>query len=146
MLHGATTEQERQLGATILLNEIGVQPSLGDQYIFWLNPDTNEIEWVIGYTSFLAKTCQMHVFNAKKKYTPRKLLWAAFDYPFNQCGLEVVFGVVNSQNKEAMRYDKHLGFTESARFPGAHDDGGDMVLFSMNKADCRWIKELKHAA
>lgn len=146
MLIGAATDEQRQVGASILLNEIGVQPSRGDQYLFWLNPKTNEIEWVIGYTNFLASTCQMHVYNAKKKYTPRKLLWAAFDYPFNRCGVKTVFGVVNSLNAEAMRYDAHLGFVESARFPGVHDGGGDMVLFSMNKADCRWIKESKNAA
>ena len=58
MLHGASTPEERQLGATILLNEIGVQPSLGDQYLFWLDPETKAVEWCIGYTSFLGKTCQ----------------------------------------------------------------------------------------
>lgn len=146
MLHGAITEQEREIGATILSQEIGVQPTPGDQYLFWLDPETKQIEWCIGYTSFLGKTCQMHVVNFKKKYTPRKLLNAAFDYPFNRCGCEIVFGIVNSNNKEAMRYDWHLGFKEANRFVGAHDDGGDIVLFQMNKADCRWIKELKHAA
>jgi hypothetical protein len=24
-----------------------------------------------------------------------------------------------------------------------HGDGGDLVVFEMNKADCRWIKERK---
>jgi len=24
---------------------------------------------------------------------------------------------------------------------GVHDDGGDLVVFQMGKADCRWIKE-----
>jgi hypothetical protein len=24
-----------------------------------------------------------------------------------------------------------------------HDSGGDLVVFEMNKADCRWIKERK---
>lgn len=81
MLIGANTDELRQLGATILLNEISVQPAPGDQYLFWLDPETKEVDWCIGYTSFLGKTCQMHVVNLGKKYTPRKLLWAAFDYP-----------------------------------------------------------------
>lgn len=146
MLHGAKTLEEKNIGATILLNEIGVKPSSGDQYLFWLNPETKQIEWCIGYTSFLGKTCQMHVVNFKKKYTPRKLLEAAFDYPFNQCGCEIVFGTVNSNNEAAMRYDAHLGFKEANRFRGVHDDGGDLVLFQMNKDECRYIKEHKHAA
>ena len=146
MLVGASNKEQRALGASILLREIGVQPSMSDQYLFWVNPKTNAVEWCIGYTSFLGKTCQIHVVNFNKKYTPRKLLWAAFDYPFNVCGCEVLFGTVNSNNEEAMRYDQHLGFVEVNRWPGVHDDGGDLVLFQMNKADCRFIKEQKNAA
>jgi hypothetical protein len=40
-----------------------------------------------------------------------------------------------------MEYDQKLGFKEAVRFPGVHCDGGDLVVFEMNKADCRWIRE-----
>jgi hypothetical protein len=44
-----------------------------------------------------------------------------------------------------MNYDKKLGFTEVVRLEGMHDDGGDLVVLEMNKADCRWIRErVKH--
>jgi RimJ/RimL family protein N-acetyltransferase len=70
-------------------------------------------------------------------------LFGAFDYPFNFLGLEKVFGIVNSLNTRAMEYDKKVGFKEVIRFPGMHGDGGDLVVFEMNKVDCRWIKERK---
>ena len=70
-----------------------------------------------------------------------KLLFAAFDYPFNQLGIEKTFGIVNSQNIKAMEYDQKLGFKEAVRFKGMHTDGGDLVVFEMDKADCRWIRE-----
>ena len=86
----------------------------------------------------------MHMVNLKGGYTPKKLLFAAFDYPFNHRGVEIIFGVVNSLNTKAMEYDQKLGgFKEAARYVGMHDDGGDLVVFEMNKADCRWIKERK---
>jgi RimJ/RimL family protein N-acetyltransferase len=81
--------------------------------------------------------------NLKGGYTPKGLLFGAFDYPFNFLSLEKVFGIVNSFNTKATEYDKKLGFTEAIRFPGMHCDGGDLVVFEMNKADCRWIKERK---
>lgn len=146
MLICANNEELKQLAAEILLKEIGVQPSADLQALFWGNPKTNEIEWCIGYTSFLGKTCQIHVVNFNKKYTPRKLLWAAFDYPFNQAGVETLIGIVNSKNDLAMKYDQNLGFKEVYRFEGMHDDGGDIVVFEMKKQDCRFIKELKDAA
>lgn len=146
MLIGANSQELKELAAEILLKEIGVQPSADMQAIFWANPKTNVIEWCIGYTSFLGKTCQIHVVNFKKKYTPRRLLWAAFDYPFNQVGVETLIGIVNSNNDLAMKYDQNLGFKEAYRFKGMHDDGGDIVVFEMKKQDCRFLKEFRDAA
>jgi hypothetical protein len=142
MLVAANTLELKDIAIKILLNEIGVQPCGDLQALFWANKD-NQIEWVIGYTAFIGKTCQMHMVNLKGGYTPKDLLKAAFDYPFNQCGLELVFGIVNSNNVKAMQYDQKLGFTEAKRFAGVHEDGGDIVVFEMNKTDCRWIKERK---
>ena len=146
MLVVADSPELKQLAAEILHKEIGVQPSADQQAIFWANPETKVIEWCIGFTAFIGKTCQIHVVNFNKKYTPRKLLWATFDYPFRQLGLESLIGIVNSNNEQAMKYDQNLGFKEVHRFAGLHDDGGDIVVFEMKKADCRFIKELKDAA
>lgn len=142
MLHSAQTDETKAIASTLLFEHAGVQPCADFQALFWVGED-NQIEWVIGYTAFIGKTCQMHMVNLKGGYTPKGLLFGAFDYPFNYLGLEKTFGIVNSQNTKAMEYDKKLGFKEAIRFPGMHCDGGDLVVFEMNKADCRWIKERK---
>lgn len=146
MLISANSLELKELAAEILKIKIGVQPSADLQALFWANPKSNEIEWCIGYTSFLGKTCQIHVVNFDKKYTPRRLLWAAFDYPFRQAGVETLIGIVNSNNQLAMKYDQNLGFKEVYRFKGMHDDGGDIVVFEMKKQDCRFLKEYRDAA
>ena len=146
MLVVADSPELKQLAAEILHKEIGVQPSADQQAIFWANPKTEVIEWCIGFTAFVGKTCQIHVVNFNKKYTPRKLLWATFDYPFRQLGLESLIGIVNSNNEQAMKYDQNLGFKEVHRFKGLHDDGGDIVVFELKKDECRFIKELPNAA
>jgi hypothetical protein len=140
MLHSAQTDEAKAIASTLLLEHAGVQPCADFQALFWVGED-NQIEWVIGYTAFIGKTCQMHMVNLKGGYTPKGLLFGAFDYPFNFLGLEKAFGIVNSLNTKAMEYDKKLGFKEAIRFPGMHCDGGDLVVFEMNKADCRWIRE-----
>ena len=145
MLKRADTVDLRGVAAAILQKEVGVQPCADLQAIFWL-AENGDIEWVVGYTAFIGKTCQMHMVNLKGGYTPKGLLFDAFNYAFNECGIEKVFGVVNSLNTKAMDYDKKLGFNEVLRFDGMHDDGGDLVVLEMNKANCRWIRELKHAA
>jgi RimJ/RimL family protein N-acetyltransferase len=134
-----------QIAANILLREIGVEPCGDLKAIFWVN-ENNEIEWVVGYTAFIGKTCQMHVVNLCGKPINRSLVQTAFDYPFNYCGVEKTFAVVNSKNEKAMNFDTKLGFKEEIRFDGLHDNGGDIVILTMNKTDCKWIRELKHAA
>lgn len=142
MLQFAQSLEAKQIAADILLKKIGVQPCGDLQALFWVDAD-NKIEWVVGYTAFIGKTCQVHFVNLKGGYTPRKLLFAAFDFPFNHCGLEKVFGVVNSNNTKAVEYDRKVGLKEAMRFKGMHDDGGDLIVLYMDKADCRWIRELK---
>lgn len=143
MLWSANTLELRNLAAKILQNEIGVQPCGDLQAIFWAD-ESGKIEWVVGFTAFIGKTCQIHVVALKGGYTPKQFLKAAFDYPFNHCNLDKMFGIVNSKNLKAMEYDQKLGFKEAIRFAGVHDDGGDIVVFEMNKADCRWIRERKN--
>lgn len=142
MLVRAESVELRGVAATILQNEIGVQPCADLQAIFWID-EKGDVEWVVGYTAFIGKTCQMHMVNLKGGYTPKKLLRDAFSYAFEDCGREKVLGVVNSLNTKAMDYDKKLGFNEILRFDGMHDDGGDLVVLEMNKANCRWLKGIK---
>jgi hypothetical protein len=145
MLVGTTTPELKQLAAEILNKEIGVKPTNDLQAIFWANPETQIIEWCVGFDGFVGKVCQIHVVNFSKKYTPRKLLFAVFDYAFNKTGVETLLGMVNSLNTDAMKYDQNLGFKEVHRFEKMHDDGGDLVIFEMKKADCRFIRSKKYA-
>lgn len=142
MIQSAQSYEAKQIAADILLREVGVQPCGDLQALFWVDEE-NKIEWVIGYTAFIGKTCQMHMVNLKGGYTPKGLLFGAFDFPFNYLGVEKAIGVLNSLNTKAVEYDKKLGFTEVVRLEGMHDDGGDLIVMEMNKADCRWIKERK---
>ena len=142
MLQSAQSYEAKQRAAQILLEHVGVQPCGDLEALFWVDEE-NKIEWVIGYTAFIGKTCQMHMVNLKGGYTPKGLLFGAFDFPFNYLGVEKAIGILNSLNTRAVEYDKKLGFTEVVRLEGMHDDGGDLVVMEMNKADCRWIKERK---
>lgn len=145
MLVAANTDELKHLAASILLEEIGVKVTTQMQAIFWADPETKQVEWVIGFDGFIGKTCQIHDVNLSgKAYTPRKLLKAVFEYAFKQCGLEALLGVVNSNNKRALEYNRKLGFKQLAVLPKLHDDGGDIVLMKLDKADCKWIKERKH--
>lgn len=66
---------------------------------------------------------------------------------FVSCSRKRLFGLVPSNNAKALKFDKHIGFTEVARIPNAIRTGVDYVVMVMEREDCRWLpKEMREAA
>lgn len=93
------------------------------------------------YDMFNGRSICMHV--AIEKPVTREFTRTCFDYPFNQLKVHKVLGLVDSTNAAALRFDKHLGFVEEARIEGAGKTG-DLVILTMTRDQCRWIKEASH--
>ena len=122
--------KSQELSAGILYERALVQPTNDLKSLLWYSK-RGTIDWVVGYTAWIGKTVQMHVVCVgEHKYTPK---------PLNKCGVDIVFGVVNSLNDNVLKYDIKLGFKEKMRWEGMHDDGGDLILLEMHKRDCKWI-------
>lgn len=93
----------------------------------------------VGYNGFIGRTCCMHVVIQKPELMSPRVVREAFEFPFLRCGLEAVLGMVDSTNQEALDFDRRLGFTEIARVPNGGLDG-DLVIFRMTRAECRWLR------
>lgn len=144
MIIAPTSKEQWNLLAQFLNEYAGVAPSADLKTIAWATD--NKIHMVVGFNAFLGKVCQMHVAMARGfHFTPKEMLRACFVYVFDTMKCEKVLGIVNSNNVKAIRYDEHLGFVEEHRMPGMHDYGGDIVIFGMTKAQCRYMKEGKDA-
>lgn len=94
---------------------------------------------VVGYDGFNDTSCQIHVAG-EGNWVDREILQATFKYPFEHLGLKVLIGLVPSGNAEAIRFNEHLGFKIEARIKDAHPDG-ELLVMSMRREDCRWIRE-----
>lgn len=101
-----------------------------------------ELRGVVGYSGFVGSTCSMHMAGIGRWIT-RELLWAAFDYPFNQLDMVQVFGYVSAHNAKALKLDKHLGFKPLLVVEGGWGLDVDMHVLTMRKEDCRWLN-IKH--
>ena len=97
-----------------------------------------EIGAVIAYTNFQEKSCCMHVAAIAPNWISKDLLWASFDYPFNKAKVKVILAAVSSNNDEALKLNRHLGFVDKAYIEDAHVDG-DLVILAMRRENCRWI-------
>jgi len=89
------------------------------------------------YDQFNGRSICMHV--AAEKPVTRTFTKVCFDYPFNQLGVQKIIGLVDSTNESALRFDHHLGFVEEGRIKDA-GKYGDLVLLTMDRNSCRWIK------
>ena len=135
-------EENHLLLCKALYEEAHVPYSPETRVLGWLDDDTKLLKLVVGFNAFLGKTAQIHVCMAEGyHFTPREMLEATFDFAFNNLKLEMLFGIVNSNNKAALKYDLHLGFEEASRFAGMHDDGGDIVVLCMLKEDCKYLQK-----
>lgn len=91
------------------------------------------------YTNYTGASITMHVAGFVDQWINRDMLWVCFHYPFMQLKCNKLFGQVPAWNVKALEFDKHLGFKEECIIRDVYPEG-DMVLLSMYKEDCRWLK------
>lgn len=92
------------------------------------------------FDEFNGASIRMHV--AIEGRLTRDFLWYAFHYPFNECKVNKIIGLVPSVKTSVLEFDKHIGFVEECRVKDAHPFG-DIVILSMTRKQCRFL-ELKH--
>ena len=92
------------------------------------------------YNHFTGTNIMMHVAAIPgRKWLTRDFLFACFDYPFNQLNVRRITGIVPKKNKEARRFDTHLGFEYEGNMRHALPDD-DMLIYGMLKEKCKWLK------
>lgn len=120
-----------------LCTRIGYMPTPWMKCIANVNRD-GKILGVVGFDAWNGASCEMHVAG-EGNWCSRELLFAVFDYAFNVAQLNVVLGMVPASNAKALRFDKHVGFTEVARIRDGAPDG-DMVILELRRENCRYLR------
>ena len=93
----------------------------------------DEIVAGVVYEDYTTVAIQMHFAIAHPHVPMRKLRAAAFHYPFDQLGVERIFGFINSTNTPALDYATRLGFKAEAIIEGVYADG-DLVIMCLKRA------------
>lgn len=109
-----------------------------DIVISHVTPEGNLMGGVI-YEGYTRGCIFMHQAGFDKRWLTGNMLWLVFDYPFNQLKVNKVAGTINSKNEELLDFNRRLGFKEEARIKNAYLDG-DLLVLTMDRADCRWLK------
>lgn len=105
-----------------------------------------ELSAVVVWDGFSEADCNIHVVSdGSRRWLNRKLMVAAFSYPFIQLRLRRVTGLVPAKNTAALAFNRRLGFVLEGVCRHALPDD-DIVVLGMLREHCPWIPpEYRHA-
>lgn len=90
-------------------------------------------------TDYTGASITMHMAGFGDNWANRNILWAVFNYAFNQLEVKKVFGQVPETNTRALEIDLKLGFSVETRVKDVFKDG-DLLVVSMYRDQCRWLR------
>ena len=119
------------------IERIGFKPRDDVRAIGWR--ENGSLRAVTLYDGFSECDCNIHIASdGSGNWLRRAFLIASFMHPFVQWRLRRVTGLVPAKNKDALRFDLHLGFKQEGYLHHALPDD-DLYVLGMLKENCRYI-------
>jgi RimJ/RimL family protein N-acetyltransferase len=99
-----------------------------------------EIIGGVVFCGYTGAAITMHMAGTDTHWGTRDFIWSVYAYAFHQLGVRKVIGLVPAGNTRALEIDLKMGFRVEARITGVYADGGDLLILSMTRAECRWLR------
>ena len=106
-----------------------------------VHPDTHDVWAAVAMDSWSPNSCQLHWAIENPLALRHGFLQAVTDYAFDKRGVNLIIGLVPSNNEKALKLNTHLGMTESHRVRDAYAVGVDYVIMELRPADCKWRED-----
>jgi RimJ/RimL family protein N-acetyltransferase len=136
----ARTPEDKAV-ALRFLNDHGVNVAMTNDFnAFGRIDSARNIMGVVAYNSFNCMTCAMHVAG-DGNWISRELIREAFGYPFKTCELNHIVVTASAKNHRSNRLIQRMGFEFLAKLPQGWSETEDMLIYSMDKAGCRWLAQ-----
>lgn len=89
--------------------------------------------------------CSVHLAGDGRRWLNREYLGFCCRYMFDQLGCKVVIGLVDADNEQALKFDRHFGFTDLVRVKDGAGDC-DLIVLELRREHCRWLRLGEHLA
>lgn len=93
----------------------------------------------IGADHFTFNSCQLFIA-VDRPACLQTLLRAGFDLAFNRAGMEIGYGIVNSDNLKSLRLTSRVGFKLKTKLENGWRKGVHLMVFEIEKQDCLWLR------
>lgn len=111
--------------------------------------DEGRIIGMVGFDGWLPNSVSLHIAMEEPGEIPREirraamhdLISCAFRSAFDGFGRGVAFATVLSNNTRSRRLVERLGFEPAGCLEDAWSRGVDLLLYSMRRDACRWLRK-----
>lgn len=86
------------------------------------------------------ESIEIHVGGFDPFWINRRLLHAAFSYPFVQLGVKRIFARMSEGNPRVLAFNENMGFRRIARIEGVYRGGFAQVIAKLDREDCRFLR------
>jgi hypothetical protein len=90
--------------------------------------------------SYLGNSVTVHMAGEDKHWCSRNLLWAVFNYTFDQLGCYKALAPLRSDHHRIIAMDMRAGWGLEAVVRDAYAPGVHMLIMGMTRATCPWLK------
>jgi RimJ/RimL family protein N-acetyltransferase len=91
------------------------------------------------YTNFTTESIQVHSACWTPHWLNRDMLYVTVDYPFNQLGVNRIFGMVPEDNLHAQEFNIKFGFQYVVRIEGVYKGNIPCMVMSLERGACRYL-------
>lgn len=99
-----------------------------------------EIRGAVWLENYNGASLLMHVVGDGRRWLTRAFVEAVFHYTFNVLGCKKLIGIVRETNRDARRFDEHLGFRKEHVIEDADPEGG-LIIYSLKREDCKFLEK-----
>ena len=92
------------------------------------------------FDSWSINSCMIHIWIGNPFVLKHGFAEAVFGYVFSEeSGRELIIGITPSDNEKALKFIRHMGFTDKCKIKDGYAKGVDYVVTEMRKKHCRYI-------
>lgn len=92
------------------------------------------------YERYTKRAIFLHIVGFEDRWFNRTFLWLGFHYPFEQLGVDKVFGLVSANRRRELAFFMKLGFVIETSIKDVYSDGADQLVLVLEKKNCKWLK------
>lgn len=107
--------------------------------------ESGDLAGAVVFDNFSYSSVQCHQVIVKPLLLRHGFFEEVCRHAYDTCGKHQIIGLVSSDDEKVLKFNKKIGFVETARIPNGHSIGIDTVVMTMTAEQCNFYsRELEY--